>query len=439
MLFKSQLAKSVGQATHWALTRFTRSDGSSLPGKIALQLDPSILASLSEDYEIIVVTGTNGKTLTTALLAKALSDYFPHVITNSSGSNMIQGIVGSFLTAKSAPKGERKFAVLEIDEGSLNKIMAHLQPNLFLHTNLFADQLDRYGSVENVYQLLLKAAKTYPEAKVVANGDLPLFHTHDLSNPIIYYGSTIGEASQAIDNCPHCGQPLTYHSHTYANLGDYICEHCGFKRPDLAYVLDDLGSMTMNHAHFTLDGLPFDLPLGGLYNIYNALAAYSVARELGVPSSHIQESFRTFTKVSGRQEIIQIEDKSVQLHLYKNTVGLEETLKLLNQKQEAFTLMMVLNNTPADGEDISWIEDTNFDAMKDYNIQGDITIAGTQRQALKERLLDAEVTTESIELVPTYKELLSRIQQAPTKSIEILVNYSAMLEIRAAFKEAGYL
>src|SRR5699024_5074484 len=177
MSLKSTIAKNAGKITRYLLTKFTNG-GSSLPGKVALSIDKNLLRNLAKNYDVIVITGTNGKTLTTTLTTNVLSKKYNNIITNRSGSNMKQGIVGAFLNAPRTTKDA--IAVLEVDEGSLKNVVAELQPKLFVHTNIFSDQLDRYGTTDKIYELLTDAAREVPDAAIIANGDLPLFNSQTL-------------------------------------------------------------------------------------------------------------------------------------------------------------------------------------------------------------------------------------------------------------------
>lgn len=166
MTIKSTLGIIAGRTAHFFLSKLGR--GSTLPGKIALKFDKDILNTLAKDYEIVVVTGTNGKTLTTALTVGILKEAYGQVVTNPSGANMITGITSTFLTAKKT-RTDRKIAVLEIDEASLPKITEYLKPSLFVFTNIFRDQMDRYGEIYTTYQMILEGAAKAPQATILAN------------------------------------------------------------------------------------------------------------------------------------------------------------------------------------------------------------------------------------------------------------------------------
>ncbi len=186
MGIRSHVAIAAGKTSQWVLQTFFKG-GSSYPGKLALKIDPKILDTLAKDYEIVVVTGTNGKTLTTALTVNILRQEFDHVLTNPTGANMEQGIVSTFLSAKN--KGtKKKFAVLEIDEASLSRVTKYIEPKLFLFTNIFRDQMDRYGEIYTTYKLIVDGAAAAPNAPILCNGDSPIFNSVETVNPRKYYG-----------------------------------------------------------------------------------------------------------------------------------------------------------------------------------------------------------------------------------------------------------
>ncbi|MEN4363657.1 Mur ligase family protein, partial [Streptococcus pyogenes] len=184
MKMKTLLGIIAGKAAQSILTKLGR--GSTYPGRLALACNKDILKDLSKDYDIVVVTGTNGKTLTTALTVGILKEAFGEIITNPSGANMITGITSTFLAAKKG-KSERQIAVLEIDEASLPRITTYLKPSLFVYTNIFRDQMDRYGEIYTTYQMIVDGARNAPKATILANGDSPIFSSKDIVNPVQYY------------------------------------------------------------------------------------------------------------------------------------------------------------------------------------------------------------------------------------------------------------
>ncbi|WP_278777773.1 Mur ligase family protein, partial [Limosilactobacillus vaginalis] len=180
MSLRSSFAEAAGRSSYWFLHTFMNG-GSSLPGKLTLKLDPNILQAFSKKYDLVIVTGTNGKTLTTSLSVRVLREKYDQVLTNPTGSNMEQGIVTTFITAPRPKK--KRLAVLEVDEANVVKVTKYITPIAFIFTNIFRDQMDRYGEIYTTYQKILNGVKLAPKATIIANGDEQLFNSHDLPNP----------------------------------------------------------------------------------------------------------------------------------------------------------------------------------------------------------------------------------------------------------------
>ena len=433
MKINTMLGTLAGKSSHFVLSKLGR--GSTLPGKLALKFDNDILNTLARDYEVVVITGTNGKTLTTALTVGILKEAFDEVVTNPSGANMISGITTTFLTAK---KGEssKNIAVLEIDEASLSRICDYIKPSLFVFTNIFRDQMDRYGEIYTTYQMILDAAQKVPTATVLLNGDSPLFNSVTLKNPVQYYGfdTEKGEPKLAHYNtegilCPKCQHILKYKLNTYANLGDYICEHCGFKRPELDYKLTQLTSLRHNSSDFVIDGQSYHINIGGLYNIYNALAAVSVTQFFGVEPTTIKTGFDKSRAVFGRQETFKIGDKECTLVLIKNPVGATQALEMIKLAPYPFSLSVLLNANYADGIDTSWIWDADFEQVLNMDIPHMIA-GGVRHSEIARRLRVTGYDAEQISEVADLSQVFEEIKNQETKHAYILATYTAMLEFR---------
>lgn len=427
------LGTLAGKSSHFVLSKLGR--GSTLPGKLALKFDNDILNTLARDYKVVVITGTNGKTLTTALTVGILKEAFDEVVTNPSGANMISGITTTFLTAKKGKSG-KNIAVLEIDEASLSRICDYIKPSLFVFTNIFRDQMDRYGEIYTTYQMILDAAQKVPTATVLLNGDSPLFNSVTLKNPVQYYGfdTEKGEPKLAHYNtegilCPKCQHILKYKLNTYANLGDYICEHCGFKRPELDYKLTQLTSLRHNSSDFVIDGQSYHINIGGLYNIYNALAAVSVAQFFGVEPTTIKTGFDKSRAVFGRQETFKIGDKECTLVLIKNPVGATQALEMIKLAPYPFSLSVLLNANYADGIDTSWIWDADFEQVLNMDIPHMIA-GGVRHSEIARRLRVTGYNAEQISEVADLSRVFEKIKNQETKHVYILATYTAMLEFR---------
>lgn len=434
MTLKTQLGIIAGKTAHFVLSKLGR--GSTLPGKIALQCDKDILNTLAKDYEIVVVTGTNGKTLTTALTVGILKEAYGEVLTNPSGANMITGITATFLTAKKSKNG-KKIAVLEIDEASLPKITEYLTPSLFVFTNIFRDQMDRYGEIYTTYQMILDGAAKAPEAVILSNGDSPLFHSVKTVNPMRYYGFDIDKHEPELAHyntegilCPNCQHILKYRFNTYANLGDYICQNCGFERPQLDYALTDLTKITNTASEFVIDNHSYKINVGGLYNIYNALAAVAVAEFFGVEPEQIKAGFDKSRAVFGRQETFKIGNKSCTLILIKNPVGASQALDMIKLAPYPFSLSVLLNANYADGIDTSWIWDANFESILEMDIP-EIFAGGIRHSEIARRLRVTRYDENKIHQAEKLEDIMTMIEQQETDHAYILATYTAMLEFRS--------
>ena len=433
MNIKTSIASIAGKTSSAILGWLGR--GSTLPGKIALQVDKDILKQLAKDYEVVVITGTNGKTLTTALTVGILEEAYGQVLTNPSGANMITGITTTFLKAKH-PKTGKKIAVLEIDEASLSRICDYITPSLFVLTNIFRDQMDRYGEIYTTYQMILDAIQKAPNATVLVNGDSPIFNSTNLPNPIHYYGfeGDHGQPRQAHYNtegilCPKCEHILTYRSITYANLGDYLCDNCGFHRPQLDVSVTELKEVTESSSEFVIDGQTYRINIGGLYNIYNALAAVAVARELNVSSDQIKAGFEQSRAVFGRQEQFMIGDKACTLVLIKNPVGATQAIEMIKLAPHDFTLSVLLNANYADGIDTSWIWDADFEQITQMDIPH-VFAGGVRHSEIARRLRVTGYPETQITEIKELPQILQQIKTQSSKHAYILATYTAMLEFR---------
>lgn len=440
MTIKSSFAEAVGRSSYWFLHTFMKG-GSSLPGKLTLKLDPDILKAFSQKYDLVIVTGTNGKTLTTALSVRVLKQKYPQVLTNPTGSNMAQGIVTTFITAKK-PKG-KGLAVLEVDEANVAKVCEAITPKAFVITNLFRDQMDRYGEIYTTYDKILAGVKLAPQATIITNGDEAIFNSRDLPNPVIYYGFNHHHVDdmQAPANtdgllCPKCQHILHYHLLTYANLGDYFCPNCGFHRPELTYTVTKLNELTPTYSVFELDGVPVKIGIGGVYNIYNALAAYALGRFLGVEVDQIKAAFEGDERVFGRQEVIKVGDKEVTLILVKNPVGLNQVLDMILTDPEPFSLGVLLNANYADGIDTSWIWDGNFEQLVDRHLPFIMT-GGERYKDISTRLTMAGLKLDAQE--PDLSQVIAKIPTMPTKHVYLLATYTAVLQLRKQLAEQGLI
>lgn len=442
MTLRSTTAILAGRTSQWVLKTFFKG-GSSFPGNLALKIDPKILDTIAKDYQVVVVTGTNGKTLTTALIVNILKQEYD-VLTNPTGANMAQGIVSTFLNAK-PKKGQKKFAVLEIDEASLSKVTEYIKPELFVYTNIFRDQMDRYGEIYTTYRLIVEGAAKSPTAPILCNGDSPIFNSLETVNPRMYYGFDHEEDhdQQAHYNtdgvlCPNCHHILHYKMITYANLGKYYCPNCGFHRPELDYKLTAINRMDNVSADFTIDGHDYGIEVGGLYNVYNALTATAVAEYYNVSPAKIKQGLGYDEKVFGRQEEFEINGKKCVLVLVKNPVGLNQVIDMIGLAPYEFSLVSLLNANYADGIDVSWIWDGNHEAFADMNIPA-VIAGGDRHEDMALRLKVAGIAEDKLTETRDIAEVVEDIKTLPTEHVYILATYTAVLQLRKELAQKGFI
>lgn len=435
MSLKSKLVKVLAKSIRSTLKLLNRK-ATSLPGYVAYKLDKDILKELSKNTKFIFVTGTNGKTMTTHFLATILKEHYPIVLTNESGSNMVQGIITSLLDN---PPNEQTVAVLEVDEANIVRIGKYLKADYVALTNIFRDQMDRFGEIYNILDKIIEGLNLMPEARIIANGDLPIFSYDKLKkfNPIYFAirdDDHIGYDRDAEFNsdgiiCPSCHSILKYRAVNYSSLGDFACPNCDFKSPEIRYTIDKIASLDPNHSKFFIDGRAYEVNVGGVYNIYNALTALAVAYELGLSYDEIYKGLKKQKNVFGRQENINVFDKNVVINLVKNPTGLNQVIDLVTLEKEPISLICLLNDNYADGLDVSWIYDSYYEKLAGLDIK-DIYVSGKRKIDMKRRLEIANLFDGEIIEFDYVNQIKDVIKNAKTDNIYILLTYTAMLKLR---------
>ncbi|WP_138207356.1 Mur ligase family protein [Haloimpatiens lingqiaonensis] len=420
--------------------------GSNFPGKVALKICPDILKTIGSGYRVIIVTGTNGKTTTTSMINSILESSGKKVITNSTGANMLPGVVACFIENFSF-KGtnEDKFAVMEVDEANVKFITKHLKPEIITITNLFRDQLDRYGEVYTTLNKILEGVTLTPESKLVLNGDESLLGDLNLENPVLYYGFNVPiDENKKIDVnadakfCKKCKAPYKYGFVTYNHLGDYYCDNCGFKRPELKYSIDKILEVTHDYSSVSINGKEVSINQPGTYNIYNGICAYSICRELSIEENAIINSLKNQQSSFGRQEEINIDGKEIKIILVKNPAGYDEALNTITLNKDSIDMCFLLNDNYADGRDVSWIWDVNFEKLKDLSI-GKIFVGGSRLYDMAIRLKIAGLPEDNFSLCQTHDSLLENIKNCPNNKIYVLATYTAMIDFRKFLHSKGYI
>jgi len=448
---RNSAALLAGRAAAVLSRRLGRGGGTVIAGHLVPRLAPNALRDVtgSLPHGSIVVSGTNGKTTTTRLLSHILRSAGLRPIHNRAGANLLSGLftaVAQSTDWRGRPRGD--IGLFEVDEATVPRALEHVQPRVLLLHNIFRDQLDRYGEVHFVAGLWRTAASGLGKlTTLVANADDPLLA--DLGTALTYglADSSVGSATlpHAMDArlCPRCGAALRYQTVYYGHLGHYACSRCEFTRPTpavAASAVEVLGDSGSNLTVQTPDGvLRARLHLPGLYNVYNAVAAVAVSHVLGVRLDVISRGLETFTAAFGRVEKIQVEDRQLFLALVKNPVGFTEVLRTVLAQPGQRTLMIAINDLFADGTDVSWLWDVEFEQLAErVNV---VVCSGLRAEDMAVRLKYAGVAPERIVVESDLRRAIERSLAAglPHETIYVLPTYTAMLAIRDVLRQTGYV
>lgn len=428
------------------LTKTILKGGTTFPGRVALKIDKNILSKISKGYKVILVTGTNGKTTTTSMIYNIIKESGHPVITNNTGANLFPGIVTTFVDSfKFGSKVKDNYAVIEVDEANLKYITEYITPEVITVTNLFRDQLDRYGEVYTTLNKILEGIYNVPETTLVLNGDESLLGKLDLKNPVHFYGfdkavndnKTI-EINADAKFCKFCKTPYEYNFVTYNHLGDFYCPNCGYKRSDLMYAVTDIIDINADKSTVKFNDLEVSINQSGTYNIYNGLCAYSIAKELGISDSAIKKSLENQSSSFGRQETINIEGKDVKIFLVKNPAGYNQSLDTICLNKEKFAAAFLLNDNYADGQDVSWIWDVDFEKLTETNID-EVYISGLRAYDMAVRLKTAGLNPNKFVIEEQYEALTEAIKNSNCNKLYILATYTAMINYRKYLHSKGYI
>jgi lipid II isoglutaminyl synthase (glutamine-hydrolysing) len=448
---KLALAQAVG-----ALSRATRrGGGTTLPGRLLLRLAPDAIPTLGARLRggSTIVSATNGKTTTAGMIAAAMQAVGRRPVHNRAGSNMTWGVA----TALLEQRGDE--GLFEVDEAWLPRIAADLDPGLIVLGNLFRDQLDRYGELERLADdwAELVAARAGATGFVLCADDplvADLGRDRDLARRpgVTYFG--VEDPSQALPglqhafdakHCRRCGAPYAYARAFVGHLGHYSCPNCGADRPapDVAATRVQLEGMRGSRVAVRTAEAEFEvhLPLPGLYNVYNALAALAAAIRLEIPPDRAARALESMQAVFGRVETIEVEGRSLSILLIKNPVGANEVLRTLllesaeSGESPSVDLWIALNDRIADGRDVSWIWDADFELLAGH--VRTVVCAGTRAAEMALRLKYAGVPTTEIVVDESISRSLDRALAGANGRVFALPTYTALLELRDLLTKRG--
>ena len=434
-MLRFYIALIFSKLAYFAIKILRKSGGTSFAGMLALKICPDFLKYCPKYVkDKITITGTNGKTTTSGILAQILEQEH-RVIHNVKGANMLTGIANVF--ALNLPSKKFDYAVLESDEAYLTKLYDFMKADFLLVTNLFRDQLDRYGELETTAGFIKKAIdKASPI--LFLNADDPLVANLGKDKDVYYYGfenvefcsdkhKTSSTAPSEVFKCV-CGEELKYSKRFFAQQGHYYCDKCSYNRPKLTFkgyvkIYDDYSDLSIEFGDKCFD---FRINLIGLYNAYNALGAISTALFLGIEKEIINNALLSYKSIFGRAEKKIINGHNTIIQLIKNPTGASEVLKTVDLESQ---IIIAINDDYADGRDVSWLWDADFERLK--NTKKSIIVSGIRAKDMAVRLKYAGIPTEKIiieEDIKTALEIASSSDKIE-ENLTILPTYTALLKL----------
>ena len=431
--------------------RLTKSGGgTALPGLIALKIEPKLVEKLAKQFKkgSIIVTGTNGKTTTVKIIADALKQEGKSVLYNSSGSNLLRGIAAT-LAERSSLTGRLpyEYGLFEVDEASVPAAARQLDPKLILVLNLFRDQLDRYGELDKTAELIGNAIRNHPEAKVILNADDPLVASlARYTKNVIYFG--IDNSNVAVKtpetfsdsgNCVFCGNVLNYDICYFGHMGKYVCPAGDFKRPTPHIEALDVTLKGLEGQNLEIKAqgqqLTLTAAIPGLYNSYNILGAFSAALVTETGLDAFKRALDQFETAFGRMEKVSYRGRYLYLLLIKNPMGFNQVINTFNIAEDKKTLMIAINDKFADGRDVSWLWDVEFEALRGSSRR--IMISGSRAYDMALRLKYADITAEKVmtelDLPLALEKTIDKTEEKET--IFIMPTYTAMFALRKYLSE----
>ena len=442
MSLRFSLAKAAGAVSTWGLRHVAHRPAANLPGKIALAIDPDLLDELRGKCTqgSVITVGTNGKTSTNNLLADAFEVAGRTIICNRTGANLAAGITSALLQQPTAQWG-----VFECDELWLAHVLPRLRSNYVLLLNLFRDQLDRCGEIDRIQTSIAGALAASPDTVLVYNADDPLCAriADEVPNRTVAYGldESMGLAQNTVTDaqmCQKCDGMVRYHYRQYGQLGDYFCDQCDFARPTLDFAGRDIA---IGPAGVTMEVCgpagceSVHTPQPTPYAAYNLVASYALCREVGIPTADFQRAQDAFNPRNGRLQRYRLGGRDVLLNLAKNPTGFNQNLKIVEADQGPKMVAFFINDQVADGHDISWIWDIDFEELAGQ--PGTVVFAGGSRaHDLAVRLKYAGIEAAVIENIEDAFDRLGVLTAAGAlpsdAAVYAIANYTALPPVHAA-------
>ncbi|HEX9436829.1 MAG TPA: MurT ligase domain-containing protein [Candidatus Limnocylindria bacterium] len=456
MTFRTAAAVAAGKLTRAGLRTLGRG-ATALPGLVALAVDPGAIGAMTAGlaHGAVLVSGTNGKTTTARMLADVVRAAGWAPIHNRSGSNLDRGIAAALLAEadwSGAPSGD--VAIFEVDEASVPRVLGRIEPRVVLVTNLFRDQLDRYFEVDQLARRMASSFAALPETTtLVLNADDPIVARlgDEHRGRTLFFGiddpTVGGKVPQAISDathCPRCGTRLRYERVILAHVGDWSCPGCGLSRPrrDVSARAVELrrdGSLLHLGGAVASAVDAVEVPVPGLYNAYNALAAVAAAEALGIGLTTAARAIAAFRPAFGRLEVVEADGRRLRIVLVKNPAGFNAAIGALLEQGGQHRLLAALNDQDADGRDVSWIWDADFEALVPAVEHAVVT--GLRARDLALRFKYAGLPRDRMEVADGWAHAVRRAIELTPIGAEVVVvtTYTAMLALRDALARMGFV
>lgn len=429
---------------HFVLQKMGRG-ATTLPGRIALKVKRNVLSDLSKNVKVIIVTGTNGKTTSCRIIEEGLKTAGKTYFINKSGANLITGITSSFIMNSTITgRNKYEYAIVECDENAFREVSRYIRADAVLVTNVFRDQLDRYGEVTHTLNAIKESVKNLPDAVICLDADCSLTYSmsKEIPNKIITFGVNVpfeknAKAPEISDAkyCIFCKNEYSYTYHTYGHLGGFVCTSCGYSRPNPDFAVTSVEELKQNHsivvASFKGNTNLIKVNIGGAYNVYNAIGCAAALSSIGIDDKTIIKSLETFNGAFGRMEQFTSGENKINIILVKNPAGFSQTMSFLKSIHDDFTLILSLNDNAADGRDISWIWDVDFGGIFERSNVKDIYVAGKRCYDMAIRVKYEGVGNREIKVIENedYNRLVD-IATSQGRDVYIVPTYTSMMTMR---------
>lgn len=454
------LALAAGKTASTACRVLRFGGGTSFPGTIARRIDPGILHKISAASAArkVIITGSNGKTTTCRMLAALAQAGGLTVAQNRSGSNLVQGVISAAVHGTDLRgRMDASLLLLEVDEATVRLVTPDLQPAALMITNIFRDQLDRFGELYAMAGGLASVIESLPaSATVVLNADDPLVASlaPQAAARRLYYGLRTGSTQTRVPEhaadsirCVRCQQQLSYRAVYLSHLGDYECQECGNTRPRLdvavTAIQPSLGAGSEIKIETPAGTFPLAVPLAGIHNVYNAAAAAAAATALSMPRplrpEHAADALSDLRPAFGRIEPIQAGDRQVVLSFVKNPTAYNATLREVLLRPGRKHVLAAHSNTDIDGEDFAWLWDVDLEPLVPQ--LASLVVSGTRAEEVALRFKYAGVTPGTAQVIPGRAAALDAALKAtpPGESLYILAGYTPMRELRGVMQRRGWV